>query len=155
MPDFTIAITPPSFTLSPGSVATFTIRLSSMYGFAGGVNLNAPLPAAIGITGAANPNSVSLLTGTGSATLTVSIPTSAPIKTYAMNTTGSSGKLSHSVQAFLLVASPPPQDFTIGVNSTSMTLLQGSSATAALTLPWRREANGRGKLELAQHPETT
>ncbi|OLD13771.1 MAG: hypothetical protein AUI97_03395 [Crenarchaeota archaeon 13_1_40CM_3_52_17] len=134
MPDFSIAITPPSVTLSPGSVATFTIRLSSMYGFAGSVNLNATLPAATGITGAANPNSVSLLTGTGSATLTVSIPTSAPIKTYAMNTTGSSGKLSHSVQAFLLVASPPPQDFTIGVNSTSMTLLQGSSATAALTL---------------------
>jgi len=133
-PDFSIALTPGSVTLSPGSVATFAIRLSSMYGFAGSVNLNGTPPAATGITGAANPNSVSLLTGTGSSSLTVSVPASTPIRTYAMNITGSSGKLSHSAQAFLLVASPPPQDFTIGANSTTITLSQGSSATAALTL---------------------
>lgn len=133
-PDFSIALTPSSVTLTPGSIATFTIRLSSFYGFAGSVNLNATLPMATSITGAANPNSVSLLTGTGSSTLTVLLPTSTPTGTFTMNVTGSSAKLSHSVQAFLLVASPPPPDFTIVANSTSMTLFQGSSATAALTL---------------------
>lgn len=133
-PDFSIALTPSSVTLSPGSLATFTVRLSSTYGFAGSVNLNATLPTTTGITGAANPDSVSLLTGTGSSTLTMLVPTSTPTGTFKLNVTGSSGKLSHSVQAFLLVASPPPQDFAIGANSTSITLSQGSSATAALTL---------------------
>ena len=133
-PDFSIALTPPSVTLSPGSVATFTVRLSSTYGFAGSVNLNATPPTTTSITGTANPNSVSLLTGTGSSTLTVLVPTSTPIGIFKMNVTGSSGKLSHLVQTFLLVASPPPQDFSIGANSTSITLSQGSSATAALTL---------------------
>ncbi|HEV2119188.1 MAG TPA: hypothetical protein VGS11_03630 [Candidatus Bathyarchaeia archaeon] len=133
-PDFSVALTPPSLTLSRGSVATFAIKLSSTYGFAGSVNLNATPPATTTISAAANPNSVSLLTGTSSSTLTVYVPTSTPTGTFTMNLTGYSGKLSHSVQAFLLVASPPPQDFTITGNSTSITVSQGSSATSALTL---------------------
>ena len=40
-PDFSVGLSPPSLTLTPGSVATFTIRLSSIYSFAGSVNLNA------------------------------------------------------------------------------------------------------------------
>ena len=133
-PDFTIGLTPPSLTLSRGSLATFAILLSSTYGFAGSVSLNATLPAPTTMTAAVNPNSVSLLTGTSSSTLTVIVPTSTPTGTFALNLTGSSGRISHSVQAFLLVASPPPQDFTITANSTSITLSQGSSATAAIML---------------------
>jgi hypothetical protein len=133
-PDFSVSLSPSSLTLSPGSVATFTIRLSSAYGFAGSVNLNATPPTATSMTAASNPNSVSLLTGTASSTLTVLVPSTTPTGTFTMNLTGYSGKISHLVQAFLLIVSPPPQDFTIVANATSMTLSQGSSATASLTI---------------------
>ena len=133
-PDFSVSLSPPSLTLSPGSVATFTISLSSIYGFAGSVNLNATPPVATSMTVASNPNSVSLLTGTASSTLTVLVPSSTPTGTFTMNLTGYSGRLSHLVQAFLLIVSPPPQDFTIVANATSMTLSQGSAATASLKI---------------------
>ena len=133
-PDFSVGLAPPSLTVNPGSIATFTIKLSSFYGFTGSVNLNATPPAATSMTVITNPSSVSLLTGAGSSTLTVWVPSSAMIGTFIMNLTGSSGKLTRSVQAFLLVASPPPPDFTIVANPTSMTVSQGSSATASLTL---------------------
>jgi hypothetical protein len=133
-PDFSVALSPPSLTLNPGSVAGFTIRLASLYSFAGSVNLNATPPTGTNMTVAVNPNSVSLLTGTGTSTLTVLVPSSSPTGTFTMNLTGYSGRLEHLTQAFLLIASPPPRDFTIVANSTSMTLSQGSSATASLTM---------------------
>jgi hypothetical protein len=133
-PDFSVALSPPSLTLSPGSVATFTIRLASVYNFAGSVNFNATPPIGTNMTVAVNPNSVSLLTGTGTSTLTALVPSSTPTGTFTMNLTGYSGRIEHLAQAFLLIASPPPRDFTIVANSTSMTLSQGSSATASLTL---------------------
>jgi hypothetical protein len=133
-PDFSVAITPPSLTLNPGSVASFTIKLSSLYGFAGSVNMNATTSSTVSATVAVNPNSVSLLTGTGGSTLTVSVPSSASTGTLRLNLTGSSGRLYHTVQVFLVVALPPPPDFTIMANSSYLTLSQGSSATASLTL---------------------
>src|SRR6267378_6785891 len=112
-PDFSVALSPPSLTLTPGSVGTFAIMLSSIYGFAGSVNLNATLATNTSMTAAANPNSVSLLTGTGSSTLTILVPSYTPTGTFTMNLTGYSGRLSHLAQTFLLITSPPPQDFTI------------------------------------------
>lgn len=44
-PDFSIALSPSAVTLGQGSIATFTVRLSGTYGFAGSVNLNATSPA--------------------------------------------------------------------------------------------------------------
>src|SRR2546425_3952424 len=86
------------------------------------------------MTVTANPNSVSLLTGTSTSTLTVSAPSFTPTGIFTMNLTGYSGRLSHLAQAFLLIASPPPRDFAIAANSTSMALSQGSSGTASLTI---------------------
>ena len=133
-PDFSVGLVPPSLSLNPGSIATFTMQLSSLNGFSGSVNLNATSAATTSMTVVANPSSVSLLTGSGSSTLTVWVPPSTPIGTLIMNLTGSSGKLAHSVQAFLLVTSPPPPDFTIVTNPISLTVSQGSSTTAGLTL---------------------
>jgi hypothetical protein len=66
--------------------------------------------------------------------LTVFVPASAATGAFGMNLTGYSGRLSHAVEVFLLVASPPPPDFTIMANSSYLILSQGSSATTSLTL---------------------
>jgi len=132
-PDFSIGIAPPSSATYPGSLATFTVRLTSLSGFAGSVNLTA-VQTVTGINPLLNPNSVSLLTGNATSTLTLSVGSTAPMGTYTINMTGSSGKLSHIAQLFLVVTPAPPPDFTISANPSAITLNRGTSATSSLTL---------------------
>jgi hypothetical protein len=132
-PDFSIGIAPSSSSTYPGSLATFTVRLMSMNGFAGSVNLTSVQTLA-GINPLVSPNSVSLLTGNASSTLTLSVGNTVPTGIYAINMTGSSGKLSHIAQLFLAVAQAPPPDFSISTNPSIITLNRGTSATSSLTL---------------------
>jgi hypothetical protein len=134
-PDFSIGATPTSSTVIQGGLATFTVSLSSLNSFAGSVNLNASLsPRAKNVTVATNPNSVSLLTGLGTSTLTVSAPATIPVGTYTLTINGTSGKLVHSVSTFLQVAKPPPPDFLISASPTSLTIYSGSSGSSTLTV---------------------
>ena len=132
-PDFSMAIVPPSLSAYPGSLATFVVRLISLNGFSGSVNLTS-VQAVTGINPLVNPTSVSLLTGNATSTLTLSIGSTIPTGTYTINMTGSSGKLSHIAQLFLAVTPAPPPDFTISVNPSIITLNRGTSATTSLTL---------------------
>jgi len=132
-PDYSIGIVPPSSAAYPGSLATFTVRLIGLNGFAGSVNLTTNQTVA-GISPIVNPNSVSLLTGNATSTLTLSVGNAAPTGTYTINMTGSSGKLSHIAQLFLTVTPAPPPDFTISANPSFITLNRGTSATTSLTL---------------------
>src|SRR5216684_6610929 len=96
-PDFTIGTNPVSMTTPQGSLASITVSLASLNSFAGSVNLNYTLsPGITNVTIALNPGSVSLLTGLGSSTLTVSVPASAPLSTYTIIIDGASGRLSHN-----------------------------------------------------------
>ncbi len=84
-PDFTIGTNPVSMTTPQGSLASITVSLASLNSFAGSVNLNYTLsPGITNVTIALNPGSVSLLTGSGTSTLTVSVPASAPLSTYTI-----------------------------------------------------------------------
>lgn len=132
-PDFSIGIAPASSTAYPGSLATFTVRLRSMNGFAGSVNLTT-VQNVTGINPLTNPNSASLLTGNATSTLTLSIGSTVPTGIYTINMTGSSGKLSHLAQIFLAVSPAPPPDFAISANPAVITLNRGTSATSSLTL---------------------
>ena len=79
-PDFTLATNPASITTPQGSLTSVTVTLTSLNSFAGSVNLNYTLsPAIANATIALNPSSVSLLTGAGTSTLTVSVPASTPL----------------------------------------------------------------------------
>ncbi len=134
-PDFTIGTNPASSFVSQGGLATFTISLNSLNSFAGSVNLNVSLsPRATNVTIALNPNSVSLLTGSGTSVLTISLPTTIPVGTYTVAISGTSGKLSHSVSTFLQVTSPPAPDFLISANPSSLSITQGSSGSSTITI---------------------
>ena len=134
-PDFSISATPTSSPIIQGGLATFNVSLSSLNSFAGSVNLNASLlPRAPNVTVAMNPNSVSLLTGTGKSTLTVLAPATIPVGTYTFMINGTSGKLAHSVSTFLQVAKPPPSDFLISATPASLTISAGSSGGSTLTV---------------------
>jgi len=76
---------PVSITTPQGSLAAITVSLTSLNSFAGSVNLNYSLsPGITNVAIALNPDSVSLLTGSGTSTLTVSVPASAPLSTYTI-----------------------------------------------------------------------
>lgn len=134
-PDFTIATTPVSMTASQGSLATFAVSLGSLNSFAGSVNLNYSLsPNITNATLALNPNSVSLLTGSGSSTLTMSLPSSTPLNSYTITIHGVSGSLSHNVTGILRVVPPPSPDFSITASPSSMNVTRGSGTSSTITL---------------------
>lgn len=147
-PDFSIGATPSSSPVAQGQLATFTVSLNSLHSFAGSVNLNASLsPKTINVTVALNPSSVSLLTGSGTSTLTVSTPATIPVGTYTLTINGTSGRLAHSVHTFLQVTIPPSPDFLVIASPASLTLSTGSSGSSTLT--FTSQAGFSGVISLA------
>lgn len=98
-PDFSIATTPTTQTVSQGSNATYTATLNASGGFTNAVSLTATgLPT--GATASFSPSSVS---GSGTSTLTLSTASTTPTGTYTITITGTSGSLTHSVTTTLVV----------------------------------------------------
>src|SRR5256886_14595721 len=127
-PAFTLATNPVSMTTPQGSLASISVSLTSLNSFAGSVNLNYTLtPGITNVTIALNPGSVSLLTGSGSSTLTVSVPASAPLSTYTIRIDGTSGRLAHNVTSILRVVPPPSPDFSTSAAPSSMNNTRGSA----------------------------
>ena len=131
-PDFSIAPSPSSLAIFAGSSGTAVENLASLNGFSGTVGLTVSAPLALSASIA--PTSVVLSSGgSGSATLTVQVPSSTPTGTYNVNVTGQSGLLSH-VTRLTVSVSPPPPDFTLSANPTSLTLNAGQNPTSTITV---------------------
>jgi len=134
-PDFTLATNPVSMTAPQGSLSSFTVSLGSLNSFAGSVNLNYSLsPRITNVTIALNPSSVSLLTGAGASTLTISVPASSPLSTYTISVDGVSGRLSHNVTSILRVVSPPAPDFSTSAAPSSINVTRGSATSSTIIL---------------------
>jgi len=94
-PDFLMAASPASRTVSVGGSTNYTVTITPAAGFAGQVTFTVGgLPT--GANGNFNPNPT-----TSSSTLSVTSSTSTPAGTYTLTITGSSGALSHSLQVSL------------------------------------------------------
>ena len=118
-PDFSVAVSPSSQTISQGSNTTYTATISPNNGFAGNVSLNVTgLPA--GATAVFNPPSI---TGSGSSTMTVSTTSTAAIGTYPLTVTATSGTLSHAAATSLTIiqaGTSPVINFNSGFTQTGM-----------------------------------
>lgn len=122
-PDFTIAPTPSSQTVTQGNSTTYTTTIKALDNFSDTVNLSVSgLPT--GATASFNPTSVA---GSGTSTLTVSTSTTTPAGTYTLAITGTSGTLTHSATVTLIVPGPP--DFSISASPSSQTVTQGNGTT--------------------------
>jgi hypothetical protein len=98
-PNFSIATTQSSETVTAGSGTSYTATITALNGFSGNVALSASgLPT--GATATFNPTSV---TGSGSSTVSVSTLSSTPAGTYTVNITGTSGSLQNSAAVTLVV----------------------------------------------------
>ena len=120
-PDFSLDVSPPSFSVKRGGAATYTIDLTPISGFSDTVILSiSGLPS--GATYEFDPPS-----GTPPFTSTLSIQTTetTPQGTYTLIITASGGGKTHSESVDLVVKAMP--DFSIEVSPPSITIRQGES----------------------------
>ncbi|MDE1178228.1 MAG: SMP-30/gluconolactonase/LRE family protein [Edaphobacter sp.] len=122
-PDFSISATPNSQTVAQGSNTTYTTTISPLNGFTDTVSpsvsgLPAGATANFIAASAANPRTWALM---------VSTATTTAAGTYTLTITGTSGTLSHSTTATLVVLGPP--DFSVTASPSSQTVTQGNSTT--------------------------
>ena len=134
-PDFNLGMSPASMMVIQGNLTKFTISLTSLNGFEGSVNLNVSIsPNIQNATTALNPESVSLLYGTGSATLTIQIPPTTRTGTYTITIAGTARMITHDVDSFLQVITPPPPDFQMRAGPSALNVTRGSAGTSTVYL---------------------
>jgi len=125
-PDFTIAATPASQTVTAGSGTTYTVTTTAENGFAGSVALTVSgLPS--GATGTFNPTSIG---GSGSSTLTIATTASVAAGTYTLTITGASGSLNHTASVKLIVSALTVTSYEAEASGNT---LSGKAAVAACT----------------------
>jgi subtilase family serine protease len=90
-PDFSISASPSSLSVRSGSSGTSKITITALNGFTGTVTLSA-------LGGGLTPtlSSSSITGGSGTSTLTITVPSSIRSGTYTVTITGTSGSLSHT-----------------------------------------------------------
>jgi hypothetical protein len=130
-PNFSIAASPASQTVTAGAGTSYTATVTASGGFSGAVALTVSgLPS--GASASFNPTSV---TGSGSSTLSVSTSTTTPAGTYTLTLTGTSGTLVHSATVTLVVTPVGGvPDFTISVSPTSLNVTRGNTGNYTVTI---------------------
>lgn len=150
-PDFSLSVSPTSVTVSQGSSGTTTVTLTSLNSFSGTMTLSNSAPPS-GTTASFSPATVTLASGgTGTSTLTFTASTTATTGTFTITVTGTSGSLTHSATVSLTVTTTAPPDFSISASPTTVTVIQGSSATSTITL---RSLNGFSGTVTLSHSAT-
>lgn len=133
--DFSLSVTSTAPSVTPGSIAGFTVTLKPSGNFADAVSLSVSgLPN--GAIATFNPASIS--GGSGSATLTIATTSPTPANSYALTVTGTpaNGSFSRTAQATLVIDPPPSQWILHGRHDK---LLTGHSSRQRLLLDagWR------------------
>ena len=138
-----LTINPPSQGDNSSRTATYTVTVADSSAFGGGcVTFSASgVPSA---TASFSPASVC---GTGSTTLTMTDTTSTPGGAYTLVVTGTSGSISHSVRAAMIVG-----DYTVSMSPASQNVNAGSNTTFTVTVSPLRNFNGPVTLSVSGCP---
>jgi subtilase family serine protease len=130
-PDFSVAATPSSQTVTAGTGTSYSVSTAATGGFSGSVSLGASgLPA--GATPTFSPTSI---TGAGTSTLSVTTTASVVPGTYTFTITGTSNGTSHSTSAQLVVqAAAQAGDFGISVSPSTASIGTTSTTTYTVTI---------------------
>ena len=126
--DFTISASPTTLSIQQGSSGTSTIS-TTVVGSAGTVSLS----AGVSPSGPTASLSQAAVSAGSSSTLTVNVGASVATGAYTVTVTGTEGTNTHSTTVTVTVtALPPPPDFTISANPTSLSIQQGSIGTSTI-----------------------
>ena len=151
-PDYTIAASPSSLTVTQGSNGTSTITVSSLNGFNSATTLSASgLPS--GVTASFSTNPVTPPSGgNATSTLTLAASASASTGTATVTITGVSGALTHSATIALTVNAAATPNFTIGASPSSVTVTQGGNGASTVTITSQNSFNSATTLSTSSLP---
>lgn len=122
-PDFSLSATPSSQIVMQGASTTYTVSITGSGGFNGPVTLNANgLPDGVGASFSPNP-------ATASSMMTVTTSTSTPTGSYTLTISGTNGTLTHTTTVVLNIP-----DFSLSASPGSLSIVQGTSKTSAITV---------------------
>ncbi len=126
-PDFTVSGNVTSLSLLQGTKHNVSLTLTSLNSFSGTINLSANSSVAFQVTSTLSKTSVTLASGQtdGSTRLTIATATLTPLGRYAINVTGVSGTLKHSV---FIIATVVSGDYSLS-NSGPLTAIRGKAGT--------------------------
>jgi hypothetical protein len=149
-PDFSITRTPASQTVGQGQTATYTVTVKRLNGFAGSVTLKvAKLPSG-------SSASWKLSNGTSSnvlpprldrARLAIKTASNTPTATSHPVITATSGNLSHTTTATLVVQPSSQPNFILGASPWSRSVLQGDQTSYRVNVT--RTAGFKGPVNLS------
>ena len=134
-PNFTIAASPASVTVTQGASGTSTITITSTGGFNSATTLSSTgLPT--GVTAAFSTNPVTPpANGSVTSTLTLTASSSATVGAATVTITGTSGSTTHSTTIALTVnASSGTKNFTLSLSPSSFTIDESGSVSTTLTV---------------------
>ncbi len=133
-PDFSVAASPTSVTVTQGSSGTSTITVTSLNGFTSATTLSASgLPS--GVTAAFSPNPVTPpANGSATSTLTLTASSTATTGTATVTITGTSGTTTHTTSITLTVNAAATPNFGISASPASVAVTQGGTGTSAITI---------------------
>ncbi len=123
-PDFTLAASPPSATITAGGIATYTVSDAALNGFGSNITLSAS-PAISGVAYAFAPNPMA---ANGSSTFTCTSSAGATTGTQTLTITGTSGALTHTTSVVLTINPASVPDFTLAASPPSATITAGGTA---------------------------
>jgi len=123
-PDFTVSTSPASATTTPGGSASYTVSVAGANGFTGDVALSlAGLPSEV----ASYAFDPAVVSGAGSSQLTITTAPNASAGSYPLTITGTSGTITRTSTASLVVEPPPPPpDFGLTATPDSQTVVAGA-----------------------------
>jgi hypothetical protein len=133
-PDFSLAASPSSLTITQGTSGNSTITVTSLNGFNAATTLTASgLPS--GVTAAFSPNPVTPpANGTATSTLTLTASAAAATGTATVTITGTSGSTTHTTTIALTVNAAATPNFTIGASPSALTVVQGGTGASTVTI---------------------
>lgn len=131
VPDFSLALTPASISITPSGTAQSVLSLTALNGFSSNVSVQiSGLPA--GVTTSASTYTVS---AGNPQTVILTAASNAAATTVTAALTGISGSLTHTANLSVQVAAAPaPPDFSLGLNPASISIASGGTAQTAVSL---------------------
>ncbi len=128
-PGFALETNPMDLTILAGLSGSSSIKVSSLKGFSGTVDLTAD---SFDLVASVSPTSVTVGPGTpGTATLDVSVPAGTSPGSYFVGVSGSSGSVFNGTSVLVTVPGP---DFNMTANPETLTIAAGSAGSSTISL---------------------
>jgi subtilase family serine protease len=131
VPDFSVALSPSSQSITPGGSTSYSVTITPSGGFSGVVSL-ALTGGPADLSSAWTPSGPVTIASPAAATSTLTVASST-VGSYSLTITATAGALVHTAAATLVVKAPSP-DFTISASPSSQTIARTGSTTYAVAI---------------------